>query len=253
MFLVKKLLTVLLLPPLAPLLLIGLGLLLMKRRPRTARLLAWGGLLLAVLLVSPEPVGWLLDDLENAPVVQPARLRKADAIVILSGGARKYAPEMGGQTVNRLTLERIRYGARLARQSGLPVLVSGGAPSGSRPEAELMKIALEEDFRVPVKWVESRSLDTRENALMSADILLPAGTRRIVLVTHAAHMRRAVAAFEGAGFEVIPAPTAFLLGRGPKDEVLPGLPSMNAAYAGGYAAHEWLGLLAYRIGTYLKP
>ena len=56
-----------------------------------------------------------------------------------------------------------------------------------------------------------------------------------------------VEAFERAGFTVIPAPTAFLLGRGPKDEVLPGMPNMNAAFAGGYAAHEWLGLLAQRF------
>ena len=39
----------------------------------------------------------------------------ADAIVILSGGLRDYAPEYGGSTVNRITLERVRYGARLAR------------------------------------------------------------------------------------------------------------------------------------------
>jgi len=252
-FLLKKLLAVLILPPVGPLVPIALGLLLMRRRPRVARLLSWGGLLLALLLVSPDPVGWLLDDLEQAPVVAPASLRQADAIVILGGGARKYAPEFGGQTVNRLSLERIRYGARLARQSGLPVLVSGGAPSGSQPEAALMKAALEEDFRVPVRWTEERSLDTRDNAEMSAAILLPAGARRIVLVTHAAHMRRAVEAFEHAGLAVTPAPTAFLLGRGAQDEALPGLPNMNAAYAGSYAAHEWLGLLAYRASTYFRP
>ena len=247
MFILKNLLSALILPPFGPLLLIGLGLLVMKHRPRSGKLLAWSGLILAGLLVSPGSVGWLLDDLENAPVVQPAKLKNADAIVILSGGARKYAPEFGGQTVNRLTLERLRYGARLAHRSGLPVLVTGGAPSDSQPEGALMKTVLEEDFRVPVKWVESRSLDTRENAGFSAEILLPAGVRRIVLVTHAAHMRRSVEAFEHAGLEVIPAPTAFFGGRGPRDDALPGLPGMNAAFAGSYAAHEWLGLLAYRL------
>lgn len=247
MFILKKLLSPLLLPPLAPLLLIALGLVVMKRWPRSGKMLSWGGLVLSVFLISPEPVSWLLDELESIPVVQPASLKNADAIVIMGGGARKYAPEFGGQTVNRITLERIRYGARLARESGLHILVSGGAPSGSQPEAALMKTTLEEDFRQPVQWVESRSLDTRDNAARSAEILLPAGARRIVLVTHAAHMRRSVAAFEHAGFTVIPAPTAFLLGRGPKDEVLPGMPNMNAAFAGAYAAHEWLGLLAQRV------
>ena len=163
-----------------------------------------------------------------------------------------YVNSLGGATVNRVTLERVRYGARLARQSGLPVLVSGGTPSrhaGARGpgEAELMKKTLEEDFRVPVKWVEGRSLDTRQNADFSAQLLLPQGVKRVVLVTHAAHMHRSVEAFEHAGLAVIPAPTAFFGGPGKDDNLLPKLPGINTAYAGGYAAHEWVGILAYRL------
>ncbi|MCK6372525.1 MAG: YdcF family protein [Zoogloea sp.] len=246
MFFVKKLIALLLLPPLGPLIVICAGLLLQRWRPRTGRLLAWSGLALTLLATTPRMVDALLDDLEDVAVVQPAQLADAGAIVILGGGARTNAPEFGGQTVNRLTLERVRYGARLARQSGLPVLVSGGAPSGSQPEAELMKTALEEDFRLPVKWVEAASLDTRDNARMSAALLQAASVKRVVLVTHAAHMHRAVEAFEAAGLEVVPAPTGFFR-RGPADDTLPRLPNMNSAYAGTYAIHEWLGLLAYRL------
>lgn len=246
MFLLKKLIALLLMPPLAPLILICAGLLLLRRRPRAGRVLAWSGLAVALLVTMPPAVDALLDGLEDIPVLQPAQLADAGAIVILGGGARTNAPEFGGQTVNRLTLERVRYGARLARQSGLPVLVSGGAPSGSQPEAELMKTALEEDFRLPVKWVEAASLDTRDNARMSAALLHTEGVKRVVLVTHAAHMRRSVEAFEAAGLAVIPAPTGFFR-RGPADDTLPRLPNMNSTYAGTYAIHEWLGLLAYRL------
>lgn len=246
MFLLKKLIALLLMPPLAPLILICAGLLLLRRRPRAGRMLAWSGLALALLVTTPTAVDALLDGLEEIPVLQPAQLADAGAIVILGGGARTNAPEFGGQTVNRLTLERVRYGARLARESGLPVLVSGGAPSGSQPEAELMKTALEEDFRLPVKWVEAASLDTRDNARMSAALLHAEGVKRVVLVTHAAHMRRSVEAFEAAGLAVIPAPTGFFR-RGPADDALPRLPNMNSTYAGTYAIHEWLGLLAYRL------
>ena len=69
----------------------------------------------------------------------------------------------------------------------------------------------------------------------------------IVLVTHAAHMRRSAEAFEAAGFTVWPAPTAHLLNRDPDKNALPSLPGMRSAYAGWYASHEWLGLLAYRL------
>ena len=47
--------------------------------------------------------------------------------------------------------------------------------------------------------------------------------------------------------QLIPAPTAFFGGPGKDDNLLPKLPGINTAYAGGYAAHEWVGILAYRL------
>ena len=94
---------------------------------------------------------------------------------------------------------------------------------------------------------EGRSLDTRQNADFSAPMLREAGVGKVVLVTHAAHMHRSVEAFEHAGLAVIPAPTAFFGGPGKDDNLLPKLPGINTAYAGGYAAHEWVGILAYRL------
>ena len=247
LFWLKKFVSALLLPPLAPLLLIALGLLLVRRRRRTGLALAWVGLALALALATPASVGWLLQGLETAPPVGADAMRQAQAIVILGAGKRRHAPEYGGETVNRLALERLRYGARLARATGLPVLVSGGAPTGDRPEAELMRAVLEEDFGVPVRWVENASLDTRQNAQLSAVALRAAGVRRVLLVTHAVHMPRAQAVFEDAGVQVIPAPTAWLGGPDAGDTLLGALPGASSAYAGWYAAHEWLGLLAYRL------
>jgi uncharacterized SAM-binding protein YcdF (DUF218 family) len=247
MFILKKFLAALILPPLGPLILIALGLLLAIYRPRAGRIVATAGLLAALALSTPATVKLMLDGLESAPPVSMQALQGADAIVILAGGRRSYAPEFDGETVNALSLERIRYGARLARRSGLPVMVSGGAPNGGTAEGELMKTSLGEDFGVAVRWVESRSRDTRENADYCAAVMLPTGHRRIVLVTHAAHMRRSVEAFEAAGFSVVPAPTAHLLNRKPDDGAPPSLPGMSSAYAGWYASHEWLGLLAYRL------
>ena len=37
------------------------------------------------------------------------------------------SPEWGGDTVSPITLQRARYGAWLARRSGLPVLVTGAS------------------------------------------------------------------------------------------------------------------------------
>jgi uncharacterized SAM-binding protein YcdF (DUF218 family) len=246
MFFLKKLLSVLLLPPLMPLLLIAAGLLLAGHRPRLGRFLAWSGLLGALLFSAPWSVGLMLSPLEDIPLLAPDAARGAQAIVILGGGKNRHAPEYGGESVNRLTLERLRYGARLARQTGLPILVTGGASVTGLPEATLMKAALEQDFRLPVRWVESASRDTRENALYTARILSSAGIHRVILVSHAAHLKRAAEEFKAVGLEVVLAPTAFQGGQG-EAEVGDFLPSPSAAYAGWYAGHEWLGILARQI------
>ena len=120
-------------------------------------------------------------------------------MVILGGGVRRNAPEYGGDTLGRLTLERVRYGARVARVTGLPVLVTGGSVLGGEPEAKLMKDSLEQEFGVGVRWAETRSRNTHENAVRSAEILRAAGIDRVVLVAHAVDMPRASARIRGSG------------------------------------------------------
>lgn len=244
MLLIKKILSVLLLPPLLPLLIIAAGLLLLRRKPRLGRSLAWGGVLLSLFLITPVSVNLLTAPLENMPTLDKADLASGEAIVILGGGHRRYMPEYGAPTPNRLTLERLRFGATLARYSGLPVLVSGGGPTEIQSEAALMAESLRTDFGVKPRWLEFQSLDTEGNAYFSAAMLKAAGIRRIVLVTHAAHMRRALREFESQGLAVIPAPTGFFSERTVGERFLDYLPGPTAAQAGWYALHEWLGLVA---------
>ena len=247
LFLLKKLLSVVLLPPLLPFLFIACGLLLYRRHPRMGKTLAWSGVLLSLLLMTPAGVDLLSAPLERVPVLRTADLPRAQAIVILGGGQRLNMPEYGYPVPNRLTLERLRYGARLARQSGLPVLVSGGAAPGKASEAAAMTRSLREDFHIEPRWQEAQSLDTADNARFSAVILRAAGIHRIVLVTHAAHMRRAMNEFSAQGLEVIPAPTGFFYQSSAGSEFSDFLPGATAAYAGWYSLHEWLGLLAQSV------
>lgn len=254
MFALKRLLECLFLPPLAPLLLIALALILMRWQPRLGLGLAWGGVLLSFALMLPVTVDAVLEPIES--VAQPldetqlkqAVKQGAAAVVILGGGLRKTAPEYGRPTLNRITLERVRYGARIARITGLPILVSGGVAGLNYPEAEAMAESLNDDFGVPPRWVEDASENTEQNAKYSAVLLKQAGIDRIVLVTHAAHMRRALAYFEAHGLHVTPAPTAFFGPMAGSDNALSWLPSANTAYAGWYALHESAGLLQQRLG-----
>lgn len=241
----------LLTPPGVGLLLVALGLLLQVRRPRLGTGVAAGGVILMVLLSMPVVAGHLLGALEIYPAVT-APLQGPDApqaIVVLAGGRYPDAPEYGGvDTVSAATLVRLRYAAYLYRRTHLPVLVSGGTVFGRGvPESLLMRHVLKHDFSVPVQWTETRSRDTRENALFTSDLLRHAGVSRVYLVTQAWHMRRAVAAFSGTGIHVVPAPTAFTTphGLGPYWRLY--LPSAYALRESSRAVHEFLGLSWYLI------
>ncbi len=248
-FVLKKFVSALFLPPGGLLLCILVGLLLMRRRPRLGRLFAWGGMTLAWLMSTPAFVNPIVAPLEDVPVLQERDLMRAEAIVILGAGAYRHLPEYGGGSApNRLALERLRYGARLARASGLPVLLSG--------EIGPMADVLRNDFGIAPRWLDGAALDTQDNAANTLAILERAGIRRIVLVTHAAHMRRALAEFARlpGDLEVIPAPLGFLSRQGHELQemaFLDYLPSPTAAFAAWYAAHEWAGLLALRLRRFV--
>jgi uncharacterized SAM-binding protein YcdF (DUF218 family) len=211
----------------------------LRRLPRLGRALLWTGLL-ALLALSLAPVSYLLLRLANdAPAVRMEDARTAQAVVVLGGGLRRDAPEYGGDTLNRWTLERVRYGAKLARETGLPVLVAGGSVWGdTATEASVMRAALEKEFNVPVRWTEERSRNTHENAQFAAAILKRDGVKRVVVVMHGFDIRRARAEFEAAGLEVVPAPT--VLPRLSITTPLDLLPSMGALQGSQIALYELL-------------
>lgn len=238
LFVVKKTLTALVLPPTGPLVLALIGLAVERVRPRLGRSLVVGGILALSALSLPAISHALLRVLDDSPPVNLAQADGAQAIVILGGGIRRAAAEYGGDTLGRLSLERVRYGALVARKTGLPVLVTGGVVYGGTPEAVLMKKALEEEFGIRVRWVEPGSRNTHENAVKSAAVLRASGVQRVILVAHSFDMPRAKAEFVAAGLEVTPAPTG--IPDGTYDSPLELLPSVGALQGSYYALYELL-------------
>jgi uncharacterized SAM-binding protein YcdF (DUF218 family) len=202
--------------------------------------------LLLYLLSVPMIARAMLRTLEPAAPLDSAVIAAsgAGAIVVLAGDMER-TPEYGGATIGALSLERLRYAARLARLTGLPLLVTGGIlDNGERPIAELMRDALEEDFGIKARWVENRAQTTADNARFSAAILRREGIATVVLVTHAFHMPRATLAFANSGMTVVAAPTIF---SPSETESNSPLPSAKALHASFFAVHEWVGLAWYRL------
>ncbi len=245
-----NLISAFLLPPLNLLLIAAVGLWLWHKRPYIARVLLTTSFALLWLLSTPYFAEALLHGLEGKPYVNDTRKPLADAIVVLGGGTYFRAPEYGADTVSHFTLERLRFAAKLQRETGKPVLVTGGKPLGNDlSEAEQMKQVLEREFRIPVQWAEGASDNTLENARLSRRLLDQAGISRIYLVTHAWHMPRAVRSFQAAGFQIIPAPTAWTTRY--RTDLLAFVPNAKALHDSKIFMHELIGMIWYQLKSEL--
>lgn len=240
------------LPPASLMLVAVLGLLLIAfgRRGGGTALVTIAVLALYVL-GSPYISTRLLASLEDVPVAEVPPPAGTEAIVVLAGDSRRPTPEYGGPVPGPMVLERLRYAARLQRETGLPILASGGLTQDDTvSHAALMREALTDDFRAIVRWTESASANTFENARESAALLAADGIGRVYLVTHAWHMPRAVAAFESTGLDVVPAPTAFTTPT--PFEVKYFVPTASGWAESYYALHEWIGRIWYGIEYAVK-
>lgn len=240
----------LLLPPASLFIVLAIGLFMKRRRPRLSRLLVIGTFAVFYLLCSRVGTAVLVAPLENLThALQDPRGAGAQAIVVLAAGRIAAAPEYGGnEQPDYIALARLRYAARLYRETGLPILASGGngtVDGRFKPKALAMERALREEFGVPVRWLDTESENTAQNAEFSARILRKENIRRILLVTDAMHMRRSVMAFERMGMEVVAAPTVFF-GRAPftLTHLLPTAENLRRSY---YALYEWIGLAWYVV------
>ncbi|MGA2708525.1 MAG: YdcF family protein [Steroidobacteraceae bacterium] len=228
----------LILPPAGPLIVGVAGLLLCLRRPRLGFALcavAIGGLW---LFATPIVADKLARATEAYPALDPTHLTqmqaRAQAIVILGGGVRRGAPEVGGDAPSVTGDLRLIEGAKVARATHLPILISGSAL-----EANAMRDFLAADLGIPARWVETASTDTHDNAVFSARLLAAQDINRIILVTSSAHMARAVDEFTAAGLEVTAAPAEMWTWdeRGP----LRFVPSMAALDRSRTGLYEWAG------------
>lgn len=170
----------------------------------------------------------------------------ADAILVLGGcvevpRAPRVDPDLSS------TAARLWHAARLYHAGRAPRIVASG---GSLPwlqepmsEAEAMRIVLV-DFGVPATAIEleSASANTRENMRRSREVLDRLGAHRVLLVTSASHMRRALAEASLAGIDAVPAATDHTVGTR-RFTVLDLLPDAHALDRSHSAIKEYVGCL----------
>ena len=253
MVVLSAVVTTLFLPPglLVVAFLAGLVLFLLGKRKAGAAVTALS-LLLLYALSTGVVERLLLEPLESAyPAldVSPAGRSKLEGstVVVLGGGLVERSPEEGMKaSLGVESGKRMGYGLRLAAEYGLPLVFSGGnvyPEPGVETEADAARRYAENWGRAVSCSFEGKSRTTRENARYVARDYRPA---RVILVTSAYHMKRAMIAFGKEGLDVVAAPTDYKLRSG-LPSALDWLPDSLHFYYSCRALHEYLGLVEYSI------
>ncbi|HUX13132.1 MAG TPA: YdcF family protein [Spirochaetia bacterium] len=256
------------LPPGGLIALAVLGLILLAARRRRLAIGIFVLALAGAYALSIQPVAnAIMVPLEDAyPPFDLNQAAGADAVVVLGGGSiagapdarllRSFSAEHGSSSalaadavsVSSDAAARLVFGLAVSRATALPLILAGGAPlrkAGTESEAEAGKELLVAVGADPGKIrTETASRTTWENAV---NVALEYRPRRIVLVTSAYHMRRAVYSFRKQGIAVVPAPTDYQVDRGTGVTVSGFLPSASALELSATAIRERMGMLFYHL------
>jgi len=203
-------------------------------------------------LSTPQVADALARGLESQVEARPVEeAAEADAIVVLGGGLGPALPPRLGPDLDEAA-DRVLHAARLYRAGKAPLVVAtggyapwtGDAPPESESTADLLV-----EWGVPREsiLVETGSRDTHENVVQVAKLLDEHHARRILLVTSAMHMPRALAVFERTGLVVIPSPTDFQAVTGSHETILDWVPRADALDVSARALHEHIGRIWYHL------
>ena len=204
-----------------------------------------------MLITCTLPVGeWLLAPLENRFSANPALPISPAGIIVLGGAVDPVMSEAWGQTEIGEAAERVTtllYMANLYPDSQLVFTGGSGLISEqSFKEADYVAFLFDElSLDERAIFFESESRNTEENVMNSKALLNPEPDQDWILVTSAFHMPRAVGVFCQANWPVIPYPVDH---RSNRNNLL----RLSLDFSKNLslleeAAHEWVGLIAYRI------
>ena len=105
-------------------------------------------------------------------------------------------------------------------------------------------------------WLQTASQNTHDDAVYSLEILKQKGVKRILLVTSAMHMPRAMALFRNHGVGVIPAPTDYTVTQAGWDDLktlnvqsilINLIPNTSSISLTSNALKEYIGILVYHL------
>lgn len=214
---------------------------------RKNRRTAWGLVASCLVILYASSTYWvagqLVATLNRYPALNLNKLPQGAQAIVVLGGGRMTAPELGGDGLSATSLMRMRYAALLYQKTQLPILTVGGVSQDTPlTTSQLMAKDLQDNYQVRHIWYEPKSRNTYENALYAKTILNHYKIDNFFLVTSAWHMPRAMMIFKAMGLNPIPASTDYRLDKVPASKLENWLPRADALLASSQVIHEYLGM-----------
>jgi len=229
--------------------------LLLKRPKSRATIIAVAMLFSVYYFVSTRPVAnILLGWLEEKVLPGDKQLRPDDVSVIVILASSATVGPSGRAELIGAGWRRLWRGVEIYNEldGKVPILFSGGTGEGNVQEPGQLALRYAVQFGVPRSnfWLETESRTTYESGFAVKKLLdqhFPENqNHRIVLVTSAWHMPRAVAVFNRLGVKARPAPCDYRSGAR-LFSLRSVIPTYESFSISSIALHEWLGLVVYRI------
>lgn len=236
------------------LLMVGVGMLWFSKKQATARLFVTLVLGLLVLASLGDVGDALLLTLESqfAPVLDARALDQTGPerikwVVVLNGGYSEDDSLPPSARPGKETLMRLAEGIRLQKQLDAARLLVTLEIFGYEDDSAELFAQLASDLGVdPARFAFTRGgRDTREEAALVQAMV---GQDRMILVTSASHMPRAMHLFQARGLQPIAAPTDFMSAASPRTlaSFYPALGGLNKTER---AVYEYLGF----AWLYVRP
>lgn len=225
-------------------LLVGLVLLLVARFRTLAKgLLFLGTIALLVLSIPPVSERALLNLENDYPVLHDPP--QADWVVVLGGGSRDNKNLPAASRLGESSLYRLAEGVRIAKKLPHAMLVTSGGTSDEEivSTAELAaQVAtdwgMDQDRILPLTQPLNTAAEAKQMDKLVQD------QDKVILVTSAFHMRRALALFQGQGIEAVPAPAGHLVDQARADRHIGhNLPQSKYLGFAERAFWEYIGLI----------
>lgn len=180
-----------------------------------------------------------------------------DAVIVLGGGLDPIATERAGELEFNEAPERFLRAYELLRSGkSAHVVISGGSLDprpGATVEADVFARQLEEWGIARERiLVENESRNTRENAVLTAELLASRGWDRVLLVSSAFHLERAHGCFRAVGLDPDVLPVDFRGVSGGSITPQDFLPRATYLDRSSDAIRELFGRFVYRLVGYAE-